>query len=526
MPPAAKFSTWDSLRFAMRSWRTASVGLMSFASGLPLGLVWIAIPDWMRSTGVDLRTVGLLTLVQAPWSFKVLWAPLMDRYVPGFSGRWGRRRGWIALAQVALFVLGLGLAGLGDHPQAVWVVAALALAIAIASASQDIAIDAYAVDVLHPEEQGVASGARIAIYRLAMYLAGGFAISIAARLGWGWVNALLACLYLPLLWVTRKAPEPEVPVASPPTLREAIWEPFLGFLARPRALEILAFVVCYKLADNLSQALLRPFLIDMGYGADDRGFALTTLALFAYPGGALLGGVATTAIGLGRALWIFGFVQIFSNIGYLLVADAGVNRPLMFGAMGFETFTQGLGAGAFSALLLRLTQRRFSATQYALFSSLFGIPRIVSGPIAGYVVDALGWKMFFWLSMVGGLPGLALLARFVPWRVYDPQFEVDETAVERRALPAAAVRRQGVLVGVGALVVAVLSSALFAALKAMRATPPKPFDFLTALGELLRFNDVGAWLTWTGFLAFAAICGVFGAAVVAARGEMRQTRVP
>ena len=159
--PESRPGALRSLARAFASWRTASVTMLSLASGLPLGLVWIAIPDWMRSVGVDLKTVGLFTLVQAPWSFKFLWAPLMDRWRPGFSGRWGRRRGWIAIAQVALFALGLAMAGLGDHPDSPWVVAALALAIALASATQDIAIDAYAVDVLEAHEQGVASGARV-----------------------------------------------------------------------------------------------------------------------------------------------------------------------------------------------------------------------------------------------------------------------------------------------------------------------------------------------------------------------------
>src|SRR2546428_4031957 len=164
-PP--RLGTWASLKAMTRSWRLASVVLLSFSSGLPLGLVWIAIPDWMRSAGVDLRVVGLFSLTQAPWTFKFLWSPLMDRYAPP---RWGRRRGWAALAQVALAAFTFALAGVGTNPEAAWVVAALALAIAFASATQDIAIDAYAVDVLRQEEQGVAIGARIAVYRIAMQI--------------------------------------------------------------------------------------------------------------------------------------------------------------------------------------------------------------------------------------------------------------------------------------------------------------------------------------------------------------------
>ncbi|HJZ10990.1 MAG TPA: MFS transporter, partial [Acidobacteriota bacterium] len=406
----AKPSTFRSLSLALRSWRTASVVLLSFSSGLPLGLVWIAIPDWLRNTGMDIRLVGLITLAQAPWSFKFLWSPVMDRFVPPWLGR---RRGWTAIAQVALFALSLSLAGVGDHPETPWIIGALALAIAFASATQDIAIDAYAVDVLRPEEQGVAAGARIAVYRAAMYVAGGLSITLAGQFSWPVVNAALAFLYLPLMLITWKAPEPEQKLKPPASLKEAVWYPFLGFLSRHRALEILAFVVLYKLGDNLATALLRPFLVDMGYSDFDRGFALATVGLFSTLAGTFLGGILTTLMGLGHSLWVFGILQIVSNIGYVLVSTSEINRPLMYGAMGFESFTQGLGTGAFSVLLLRMTQKRFSATQYALFSSLFGLPRILAGPITGFMVDAMGWTAFFWASMAFGVPGMILLARFV-----------------------------------------------------------------------------------------------------------------
>jgi PAT family beta-lactamase induction signal transducer AmpG len=512
--PGQRLGTLRSVALAMTSWRTASVTLMSFASGLPLGLVWIAIPDWMRSAGVDLKTVGLFTLVQAPWSFKFLWAPLMDRWSPGF---WGRRRGWIALAQLVLFALGLGMAGLGSHPDSAWVVAALALAMAVASATQDIATDAYAVDVLRPTEQGFASGARVALYRFAMYISGGLAISIAARVGWGWVNLGLAITFVPLLLITWKAPEPEVPAIAPRSLRDAIWEPFLGFLGRPRALEILAFVLCYKLADNLSQALLRPFLIDMGYSADDRGFFVSTLAALALAIGAVVGGLATSWVGLGRALWVFGLVQIFSNVGYVLVAGSPVDRTLMYSAMTFESFTQGLGTGAFSALLLRLTQRRFSATQYALYSSLFSIPRIVSGPIAGTLADALGWSTFFWLTMLAGIPGLVLLHRFVPWSERDPQFPVSEDWERGVALTPRQLWLRGIVGTVAGLVLALASSAALDSLRGLREKPPRAFDFLSSLAGTMRIESGGDVLTWVGYAAFAASCGLFLAGIGAAR---------
>jgi MFS transporter, PAT family, beta-lactamase induction signal transducer AmpG len=504
-----------SLARAMRSWRTAVVALLSFSSGLPLGLVWYAIPDWMRDAGVDIRAVGLFTLAQVPWAFKVIWSPLMDRYVPPF---WGRRRGWMALTQVALGALGLLLAGVGNRPETFWVVGALALAIALASASQDIAIDAYAVEVLRDEEQGAAVGARIALYRAALVVSGGAAISAASRMGWPAVNVLLALVYVPILFLTWKAPEPETKVQAPKTLREAVWHPFLGFLGRHRALEILAFVLLYKLADQLAQALTRPFLIDMGYSADHRGIALATVGLVATLVGSFVGGWVTTLAGLGHSLWIFGILQVFSNLGYFLMARAGgPNLPLMYGAIGFELLTSGMGTGAFSVLLMRLTQKRFSATQYALFSSLFALPRVLAGPITGFMVDAIGWSAFFLSTLVLGIPGLVMLARFVPPGVREPVFAIEE--VRRTASPpsTASLALRG---AIGAVVVGTGSFALVAlldALKVMRDNPAVGFSLGPALFRAANPVGITDWVQLIGIVAAAIIGGVFVAAAIAAR---------
>lgn len=506
---------WRSLGRAMRSWRTAAVALQSFASGMPLGIVWYSIPDWMRDIGVDIRVVGLFTLAQAPWAFKALWSPFMDRYVPPF---WGRRRGWMAVTQLALAALSLCLAGVGRRPEAIWVVGALALAIAFASASQDIAIDAYAVEVLHkhPEEQGAVVGARVALYRAALVVSGGAAITAAGRFGWPAVNAILALVYLPILVLTWKSPEPEEQAPAPRSLSDAVWHPFLGFLARHRALEILAFVLLYKLADQLTQALTRPFLIDMGYSAEHRGIALATVGMLATIVGAFLGGWVTTLIGLGHSLWIFGVLQASATLGYFLVAKAGgPNLPLMYGAVGFELLMAGMGTGAYSVLLLRITQKRFSATQYALFSSLFAVPRLLAGPIAGFMVDAIGWPNFFLVAILFGIPGLVMLARFVPIGVREPQFTIEPPRQRESIRPWSLVTRG--LAG-GAIIGAVvfLCAALLAALKAMRETPAARFDMIGAMQQVAHPVTITDWVQVFGIFAFALIGGLFVAAVVAA----------
>jgi len=502
-----------SLAQAMKSWRTASVALLSFSSGMPLGLVWYSIPDWMRDIGVDIRVVGLFTLAQAPWAFKVVWSPLMDRYVPPF---WGRRRGWMAVTQVALTAISLLFAGVGRHPDAIWVVGALALAVAFASASQDIAVDAYAVEVLRPEEQGAAVGARIALYRAALVVSGGAAITAAGRLGWPTVNLILALLYLPMVLITWKAPEPEEKTSAPTSLRDAVWHPFLGFLARHRALGILAFVLLYKFSDQLTQALTRPFLIDMGYNADHRGIALATVGLVATIVGALVGGWVTTLAGLGHSLWVFGFLQVFSNLGYYFVSIAGGPvLPLMYGATSFELFTSGLGTGAFSVLLLRMTQKRFSATQYALFSSLFALPRLLAGPIAGLAVDAMGWSTFFLSTLLMGVPGLVMLARFVPMGVREPVFTVEDLP-PKPPLGPAPIALRGIVGGVCVGAAGFALDALLAAVKTMRETK-SGFDAAGAMWKLAHPVGISDWVELGGVIAFGVIGGLFVAALTAAR---------
>jgi PAT family beta-lactamase induction signal transducer AmpG len=412
------------------------------------------------------------------------------------------------------------LSGVGDRPETPWVVLALALAIAFASATQDIAIDAYAVDVLRPDEQGAVVGARIAVYRAAMFTAGSLAITLAGRYSWPVVCAGLACAYLPMLLVTALAPEPERVPAAPTSLRDAIWLPIVGVLSRHRALEILAFVVFYKLADNLAQSLTRPFLFDRGYDEVARGVALGSVTLVATLAGTALGGILTSIIGLGRSLWIFGVLQVFSNVGYVLLARSPPSLPLMYAANGFEQLTSGLGTGAFSVLLLRLTERRFSATQYALFSSLFGLPRLVSGPICGAMVDAVGWEAFYWFTIACGVPGMLLLARFVPPTARDlpAEYEVQATPGEVRAVPN--VVGPGLTTAGVTLALAVLAAAVLNALKTARATHA-PLDLVTAVGAVLRPAEPADWVQLLGIVVIAALAGLIGAAAAATRAQER-----
>jgi PAT family beta-lactamase induction signal transducer AmpG len=509
----ARPSTFQSLSRSMRSWRTASVVLQSFSSGLPLGLVLVAVPAWLKLQGYDNTTIGWVTAAQLPYAFKFLWSPLMDRYAPPFLGR---KRGWAVIAQAALLVATLGLAWVAARPEQIGTIWIAVFLIAFASASQDIAVDAYAVEVLHREEQGLAAGARAAVSRFALTLSGRICITAATWLSWPFLFAAQAFVYPAAAALMVFSPEPESPPEPPRSLREAVWEPFVGFLRQHRALEITTFLVLYKFGDNLASALVSPFLLESGYSKMDVGIIFFWIGFGGAVVGTIVGGAITSGMGLGHSLWIFGFLQAFSNIGYILIAQVGLNRPLMYSAMFFESATTGMGTGAFSVLLLRLTSKKFSATQYALLSSIFALGRTASGPLAGVLVDALGWPIFFGLTIIAAAPGLLLLQRFVPLGTREPVLVEESGRAGSPLRPAELAMRAffGVLVGT---VFAALYSSVLEALRAMRAKPPASFSLLPPLRHLFSPADLGDWTTIASIVLFGIICGIAVAALAAAR---------
>jgi PAT family beta-lactamase induction signal transducer AmpG len=499
------------LRATLRSRGLTSVALLAFSSSLPLGLVWIAIPAWMARLGVDIRIIGLFGLAQLPWSFKFLWSPVMDRFAPPLLGR---RRGWILLSQLALIVLGFGLAREATAPVAVGMIGALALLTALASATQDIAIDAYAVEVLDRDEHGAAVGARSLFGRAGMLLSGGVSITLAAMSSWRLVHILLALSYLPMLVVTWRAPEPRERFSAPRSLRAAIWEPVVGFLEQERALEILAFVVLFKLTDNLTQALLRPFFVRIGFGDWDVGVGTMLVGTIAMVLGTMAGGLLTERLGLGRALWVFGILQMVSNLGYAVLAQVGPSRLALYAAQTVEMGASGLGTGAFSVLLLRLTQKQFSATQYALLSSLMAVTRVLTAPLAGVLVDAIGWRNFFVLTVPTGLPALWVLSRFASLRAREPRFHVAAHRT-RRPLGVTALVGWGAL---GGLLSGALAATMALGLGALRAHRfGGEFDLRGFLWALAAPTGFEQWTTTGAVAVTGALSGLATAAALAAR---------
>jgi PAT family beta-lactamase induction signal transducer AmpG len=537
MATSGRVGMWASLKAAASSRRIGAVTLQSFSSGLPLGLVWIALPAFLTYRGVDIKTVGLFSLAQAPWSFKFLWSPLMDRYGPRF-GSVGRRRAWILICQAFLTVGILGLAAFGGAAD-VGVVALLALFVAFASASQDIVIDAYAVEVLERSEQGIAVGARSALARTAVLLSGAVTITFGQRLGWPPVFVALALLFLPMAVVVLRSPEPVTALPPPRSLRQAVFDPLLELFRRSDAVAILGFLVLYKFGENLATALTRPFLILKCFVPEDVGIATATIGLAGLITGTFFGGASTERIGLTRCLWIFGFIQAVGFLGYIAIDQLTPGAPCAGGAAGLvqpmdhrlvmylavlvENFCQGMATGAFGVMLLRMTQKQFSATQYALFSSIFAVGRILPGPIAGFTADAVGWTPFYLMCTAASIPGLLLLQRFAPIGGREPALDQLE-AVAARPVTRARLVVTSAAVAIGGFGAALGLSALLTALKAVRVHPELGVDYSGALGRILAPAQVSDWVRLGAFGVIGLVSGAAaGAFLVARHGVRRRT---
>lgn len=389
--------------------------LLGFASGLPLFLTSQTLQAWMKKDGVDLGVIGWFTLVALPYSLKFLWAPFLDRYIPPFLGR---RRGWLVITQIGL-VLAIGAMALQNPRQALTLVAVNALIIAFLSASQDIAFDAYRTDVLEEREMGAGAAVAVLGYRIALLVTGSAALILADRIPWPSVYLVLAGLMGLAIAFSFFAPEPENDLRPPATLAEAVVMPFGEFFQRSgvqRGILILVFIVLYKLGDALVNNMVTPFLLDIQFTQTDIGAIRGGMGLLATIVGTLAGGALLSQIGINRSLWIFGGLQAISNLVYFLLAQVGQNYPLMVLSINIENFCAGLGTAAFVAFLMSLCNPRFSATQYALLSSLMAVSRDILSAPAGQIAKATGWPLFFLLTLLAALPGLLLLPWFAPWQ--------------------------------------------------------------------------------------------------------------
>jgi PAT family beta-lactamase induction signal transducer AmpG len=357
----------------------AAMLLLGFASGLPLPLTGGTLQAWLTITGVDLKTIGIFSLVGVPYTIKFLWSPIMDRFVP----KWlGRRRGWIFPVQLGL-LCGIALMGFITPTYAPFALGVLAFMVAFTSASQDIVIDAYRTDVLLEKERGIGAATFVLGYRIAMLVAGALALIMSDYLGWQNTYLIMA-----------------------------VWGPLKDFITRRSAFTMLLLIVLYKLGDAYAGTMTTTFLLrGADFSATEVGTINKGMGLMATIIGAMFGGTLMIKLGLFRSLMLFGLFQMVSNLSFMVLAWLGKNYGVMIFAVAFENLCGGMGTAALVALLMALCDKRYSATQFALLSSLSALGRVFISPTSGYLVAATGWAMFFFITTLTALPGLWLLWR-------------------------------------------------------------------------------------------------------------------
>lgn len=429
---------------------------LGFTSGLPLFTLVYLVQAWLRSEGVNLKEIGLFALIQFPYTWKFVWAPLMDRYVPRLPGwRPGRRRGWMLLTQI-LVAGAIAALGFVSPRDSIWTVAALTALVAFFGASQDIVIDAYRRELLSDTQQGLGNAVHVNAYKIAALIPGSLALILSDHLPWTTVFAVTAAFMLPGMVMTLVVSEPAVHGTPPKNLRDAIVLPFREFVERDGwrgALFVLAFIFLYKLGDTMATTLSTSFFLDIGFSRTQIGVIAKTTAFGASLAGGIIGGVWLVKIGIGRGLWIFGALQMVSTLGFAWLAQVGPGSPVLaalydftvgashltgklfsvFGAssqmqldprsvalalvFGLETFATGLTMAAFTAYIASTTDPRYTATQFALFTSLASVPRTLASAASGYVVAQIGWFDYFLACTALALPGMLLLVRIAPWRL-------------------------------------------------------------------------------------------------------------
>ncbi|MCK9502635.1 MAG: AmpG family muropeptide MFS transporter [Porticoccaceae bacterium] len=385
-----------------------------FASGLPLYLLISLVPAWLRTEGVGLKEIGFFSIIGLPYTWKFLWSPLLDRFQFPLLGL---RRGWMLLTQIALLA---AIAGLGflDPVEQIWTIAYCCAFIAFLSATQDIVLDAYRREILPDNELGLGNSIHVNAYRIAGLVPGSLSLILADLLPWETVFAITAAFMVFGIGLTLSIAEPVKEVGKPLTLRLAVVEPFKEFFQRNgvrQACLVLAFMLLYKLGDSMATALATPFYLDMGFSNTQIGLVAKHAALWPMIIGGILGGILMLRIGINKALWLFGLVQIISILGFAVLARVGEGLWLLGLVIGFEYLGVGLGTAAFVSFIARSTHKAYTATQLALFTGLTAIPRTVANTTTGVIVETVGWENFFYICTVLAIPGMLLLLKVAPW---------------------------------------------------------------------------------------------------------------
>jgi PAT family beta-lactamase induction signal transducer AmpG len=398
--------TWRETLSALLSKRMLIALLMGFASGLPLLLTGSVLQAWLKDGGINLTDIGLFALVGLPYTLKFLWAPLFDRYA---LPHLGRRRGWLMATQLALAAALAALSLAQPTPNHLLWISAASLIVAFFSASQDIVIDAYRRESLSDDELGLGSALYVNGYRIGMLLAGGGGLIIADHTSFAFMYQLMAACMVACVMVTIFAPEPPAVKGAPTTLRDAFILPLRDYIEREGAWLALAFILLYKIGDTMASAMTTPFYLELGYSKTEIGAVVKLFGFWATIAGGTIGGLIIMRIGMRRALWLFGLGQMVSTLGFVALAYLGHNAIALAVVIAIENFTGGLGTAAFVGFMGALTNRRFTASQYALLSSLMGVPRVLLSAPTGWLALSLGWPGFFTLCTLIAVPGLMLI---------------------------------------------------------------------------------------------------------------------
>lgn len=379
--------------------------LMGFACGVPLLLTTSVLQAWMTDRGVDLSLIGMFSLVGLPYTLKFLWAPVFDR----FSFRYfGRRRGWLLIAQIAL-ICSLVLLGATDPDQTPWSMAVAAFFVTFFSASQDIVVDAYRREDLADNELGLGSSLYVNGYRVGMLLAGSGGLILADHLSFSRVYLIMAASLILGIVTTLFCAEPQSPHGAPQNFREAVIQPFVEYLSREKALLILLFILLFKIGDQMASTMTIPFYLALGFSKTQIGTVAKLFGFWATILGGLSGGLILLRLGIVKSLWLFGLLQAISTLGFSVLALIGANLTGLAAVIAFENLSGGMGTSAYVAYMASLTNKKFTATQYALLSSSMGIPRVLAAAPTGWLVESTGWPLFFLSCTLAALPGLCLL---------------------------------------------------------------------------------------------------------------------
>ena len=394
---------------------------LGFSSGLPLLLTGSTLKLWLAQEHIDIKTIGFFGWVGLAYSFKFLWSPFLDRY---FSNKLGRRKTWMLFSQIGM-IFGLIMMGLQNPVDNLWGLAVWSVFVAFMSATQDIAIDAYRREFLSNEELGLGSSMNVYGYRVAMLVAGGIGISLVADaamssatatatatsagfLTWNQLYFLMSAILAGITVLTIFIPEPR-DINTPATLLSAVIDPFIEFFKRKEGIAILIFVFLFKLGDQISGSLLNPFYKDMGYQNLEIGLITKTYGMISSLLGLFIGGVAMLKFGIKKSLWIFGILQAVSTALFALITITGPTLLALGVVVIFEDMTSGMATAAFTAFIAAVTNKKFTATQFAALTSVATLGRTFFSGFAGVIQSAVGWAWFFYIGAILAIPGLILL---------------------------------------------------------------------------------------------------------------------